>query len=212
MRTMRGLLVGLFAILLVSLHWTNSRAQIPQRIEGRALGGLAQQIQRVQGGSITVSPNVVDTGTSSMVTISASGFFDLSEVLEPQIGIRPSQGVSNVQIESATAQHLVLSFQLARSTIPGTRTLFIKDSHGTTVVALDLILKRGAFCEPDCQAPLVCRDNVCVSPPPSPPPFGCHPPCEDGLVCRGNRCIQLQCRPACRPTQICENGRCVIAK
>jgi hypothetical protein len=145
--------------------------------------GANPQIHQVQG-SITVAPNVVDTGTSPRVTISASGFFDLSEVTESQISIRPSQGVSQLQITGATAQHLTLSFDLAADASIGTRTLLIRNNDGATVVALDLVFRLGShICRPPCELPFRCSANVCVGPPPPPPPPQCRPPCRPGFFC-----------------------------
>jgi hypothetical protein len=87
--------------------------------------GANSQIHLAQG-SISVSPNVVETGTAPSVTITTSGLFDLSEVHPSQIGIRPSDGVSEIRIFDQTAQTLVLSFHLEADTPTGTRTLFIR--------------------------------------------------------------------------------------
>lgn len=164
-------------------------------------------IHRVQG-AVTVSPNTVETGSSPTVNINASGFFDLSQVQDSQIGIRPSQGVSGIQINGATAQTLRLSFTLAPETVTGTRTLFINNSSGTTVVALDLFLRPGAaVCAPACRDPLVCRAGVCAQ------PGGCDPPCDDGFRCNQiNRCVAIMCQPRCGSNEDCINGFCQIRR
>ena len=142
---------------------------------------------------IAVTPNVVEIGTSPRVTITASGFFDLSEVGPSQIGIRPSEGVSDIRIINQTAQRLSLSFGLAEDTPVGTRTLFIKNNSGVTVVALDLNFKLGpSICRPPCEAPSRCSNNVCVRPPPPPPPPVCNPPCRAPRVCEFGRCVLLK--------------------
>jgi hypothetical protein len=168
--------------------------------------GAAPRVQQVQG-TITVTPDTVATGGSATVTLNTSGFFDLSVITEAQIGIRPGTDVSNIQIKSQTAQHLVLSFDIADTAVPGTRTLFITNSQDETVVALDLVFKVGVnVCNPKCVSPKFCRNNVCVSP--RPPPPQCNPECDDDHRCVGGRCVDL-CQPHCRPpTPFCEGGRC----
>lgn len=185
------LLVGLVATAVLSPLVSAALAQSGERKFAfvapgevrNSLIGVNPQIHQVQG-SITVSPNIVDTGTSPRVTITASGFFDLSEVSESQISIRPSQGVSQIQITGATAQTLTLSFELAADAAVGTRTLLIKNNDGATVVALDLLLRLGPhICRPPCELPFRCSANVCVGPPPPPPPPQCRPPCRPGFFC-----------------------------
>lgn len=172
------------------------------------LGSGTQQIAFAQG-SISVFPNIVDTGTSPAVTISASGFFDLTEVQQSQISIRPSQGVSNLKITWATAQQLKLSFTLAEDAAIGVRTLLIKNNSGETIVALDLALRLGPhICRPACPSPQTCVGNVCV---------GCRPPCPEGKTCVGSVCRPPPrppiCIPPCPSIQICnEFGRCETPK
>lgn len=208
MKTPSGhrLFIGLGATAILSLFFAATAVAFVLHSGGpsRSMTGTNDLTHKVQG-SVTVSPNIVETGTSPTVTISASGFFDLSQVRESLIGIRPTQGVSNIQIESATAQRLRLSFTLAPDTVTGTRTLFINNSNGTTIVALDLELKLGAlFCQPACRDPLVCRANVCVR------PEGCNPPCDDGFSCNQfNRCVTPRCQPPCASGSVCESGRCI---
>jgi len=164
------------------------------------------------GGSISLSPTAVETGTSPTLTLTTSGFFDLSEVRPSQVGIRPNQGVSNLKIVSATAQRMVLSFDLSGDASPGTRTLFIKDQRGGTAVALDLVVKRGPnICRPECVPPQVCTNNVCKL-----PPNVCDPACTSGQVCRNNRCIPDPdfCDPPCndKTCERCVNRRCVTPR
>lgn len=162
--------------------------------------------------SISVSPSVVETGTSPTLTLTSSGFFDLSEVRVPQVGIRPDEGVLDLKITSATAQRMALSFKLSEAASPGVRTLFIKDRNGVTVVALDLVLQRGAhICRPACEPPKRCRNNQCVL-----DPDICIPDCKPCERCRNNICVALRCDPPCReganPPVICECGVCVELK
>lgn len=140
---------------------------------------------------ITVSPGVIETGTETNLTIGASGSFDLAEVGDPQISLRPNDGVTRIRIREATGQRLILSVQLERRTRTGTRTLLIKNNEGRTVVALDLVVRIGShICRPSCNAPLVCQENVCgVSSSPIQP---------------------VPCNPPCGPSQACEFGRCVV--
>lgn len=173
-----------------------------------ALASFPSALPTLAQGVITVSPNAVFTGTSSTVTLSASGFFDLSQVRASQIAIRPSEGVSVIQIVSATAQRLTISFRISEEAATGTRTLLITNSGGATVVALDLALRLGLhICRPACEATQTCRENRCV---------GCASPCQEPLVCRGNACVAppepppppppLRCTPACRPGFECREG------
>ncbi len=164
------------------------------------------------GGSISLSPTEVETGTSPTLTLTTSGFFDLSEVRLPQVGIRPNQGVSNLKIVSATAQRMVLSFDLSGDASPGTRTLFIKDRRGGTAVALDLVVRRGPnICRQECVPPRVCTNNRCQL-----PPNVCDPACTSGQVCRNNRCIPDPdfCDPPCNDKICarCVNRRCVTPR
>jgi hypothetical protein len=169
--------------------------------------GAAPLVQKVQG-VITVSPDRVATGGSATVMLSTSGFFDLSVITEAQIGIRPGNGVSNLQIKSQTAQHLTLSFDIADTAAPGIRTLFITNSQDETVVALDLVFQPGPnVCNPSCVAPKFCRNNVCVAPVQT-IPHTCNPECDEDHQCVNGRCLDL-CRPHCRaPTPFCDHGRC----
>jgi hypothetical protein len=179
----------------------------PGGARNSGLNGVDPDLHRVQG-VITLAPTVVDTGTSSRVTITASGFFDLAEVTESQISFRPGQGVSNIQIAGATAQRLVVTFDISEDAALGTRTLLIKNNAGATVVALDIAFNLGShICRPACELPQRCSGNVCV---------GCRPPCQDPLVCRGNFCVRPtppQCTPPCRPPFFCNDfGQCERAK
>jgi hypothetical protein len=78
------------------------------------------------GASITVDPGQVDIGTTATVTLFSGGFFDLSAVKLSQVGVRPGDGVSNLKIESATAQRMKLSFKISSDASIGVRTVFIK--------------------------------------------------------------------------------------
>jgi len=171
--------------------------------------GATPLVQQVQG-TITVSPNTVATGGTATVTLSTSGFFDLSQITEAQIGIRPGNDISNIQIKSQTAQHLMLSFDIADTAAAGTRTLFITNSQDETVVALDLTLNIGGnVCNPRCTSPRFCRNNVCVSSGSNPVPRKCDPACSEDDDCINGRCVD-RCQPHCRPpTPFCESGRCV---
>jgi hypothetical protein len=225
-RLLLGALAAISAVLLTSqLHAQSLRAApnvTPASEEGitevlaflnrDAAGNLRRApslLQEVQG-TISISPDIVDTGTTATVTFTTSGFFDLSQIQSAQLGIRPDDDISNIQIVRQTAQHLTLTFQIADTAGAGTRTLFITNSQGETVVALDLILKVGSsVCSPHCVSPKFCSNNVCVSPPPPPPPPRvCNPDCDpDSERCVNGRCVS-QCTPRCRPGQFCDHGRC----
>jgi hypothetical protein len=155
------------------------------------------KIQEAQA-TISVTPDTVDTGSSPSVTLNSAGFFDLSQVTASQIGLRPGDGVSNIQIVSQTAQHLTLSFQLADAATPGVRTLFINNGSGATLVALDLTLRLGAnVCIPACGPSQICMSNRCEDRPP--PPVSCSPKCDDDFQdCVNGKCVNYTCTPSCR--------------
>jgi hypothetical protein len=158
-------------------------------------------IQLVQG-MISVTPNTVDTGATSTVTITTSGFFDLSQVTVSQIQLRPADGISNFAITEQSAQHLALSFDVADTAAPGTRTLSISNSSGGPSVALDLTLKLGAnVCIPNCVSPAVCQNNQCVT---HVPPPQCNPACEGESSCVNGRCVD-SCNPHCTGGMVCVN-------
>lgn len=195
-----------------------ARISLPMRVglslafaKNSDLGYAGPAFEHAQG-SISVSPSTVETGTSPTLTLSTSGFFDLSEVAPSQVGIRPSEGILDLQIKSATAQRMELAFKLSDAAAPGTRTLFIKDRNGVTVVALDLVVKLGAHvCRPACEPPKHCRDNQCIL-----DPNICTPGCEPCQRCRNNVCADLRCNPPCKgttvsPPEFCECGLCVPA-
>ena len=177
----------------------------------------------IPGGSITVTPTAVDTGETAVVTLSSSGFFDLAEVRESQISIRPNDNVTNLRIVWATAQQLRLSFQIAPEAQTGPRSLLIKNNAGATVVAVDIAFQPGPhICHPACQSPQTCENNVCT---------GCSPPCGEnercegticrpvfhcdrtscpiGLICKNDRCVQpRRCDPPCGTAHFCDDGIC----
>lgn len=174
---------------------------------GSLAAGARPLVHPVQG-TISISPDTVDSGGSASVTFTTSGFFDLSQVKIGQIGIRPDDDISNLKIERQSAQHLTLSFQIAGTAAQGIRTLFITNSQGDTVVALDLTVNVGpGVCNPQCTSPNVCRNNVCVSSTPI-PVRQCRPACDDDHNCVNGRCVD-RCTPHCGgTTPFCEDGRC----
>jgi hypothetical protein len=151
-------------------------------------------------GSITVAPAVVNTGGQATVTLTSSGFFDFSEVLESQISVRPANGISNVKIVWASAQQLRLSFNVAEdATTDQVRALLIKNNAGATIVALDLAFRLGTnICRPACVAPQRCDNNVCI---------GCSPACAAGERCEGTVCRRADACP-CSVGAFCDNGVC----
>jgi hypothetical protein len=157
-------------------------------------------IQLAQG-VISVTPNTVNTGASNTVTITTSGFFDLSQVTPSQIQVRPADGVSNFAITGQSAQHLALSFDVADTAVAGTRTLSISNSSGGPSVALDLTLQLGPnVCNPSCVSPAYCQSNQCVTP--TPPPPDCNPACEGSSTCKYGQCVD-KCSPHCGVGKVC---------
>ena len=175
------------------------------------------------GGAITVTPAVVDTGETATVTLSSSGFFDLADVQDGQISIRPNDSVTNPRIVSATAQRLTLSFQIAPDARPGFRSLLIRNNAGATIVAVDIAFHLGPHvCRPACQSPQRCENHVCTG---CSPPCGdnercegtvCQPvsrcdppPCSIGFICKNDRCVRpRRCNPPCQIGQFCNDGVC----
>ena len=179
------------------------------RDAARSLAAPATPLVHPVQGTIGISPDAVDSGGPASVTFTASGFFDLSQVRVGQMGVRPADDISSLKIVSQTAQHLTLSFQVAATAVAGVRTLFITNSQGDTVVALDLTVNVGpGVCTPQCTSPNVCSNNVCV--PPSTPPVvhQCTPACDNDHNCVGGRCVDF-CTPHCSgATPFCDGGRC----
>jgi len=163
-------------------------------------GAKADSPIQLAQGTISVTPTTVDTGATSTVTITTSGFFDLSQVKPSQIQLRPADDVSNFTITEQSAQHLVLSFDVADIAAPGTRTLSISNSSGGPSVALDLTLKLGPnVCNPSCVAPAYCQSNQCVT---NTPPAQCNPACEGSSTCKNGQCVD-DCNPHCGFGQAC---------
>ena len=147
------------------------------------------------------------------MTLTSSGFFDLSQINVGRIGVRPADGISGIAIVSQSAQHLTLSMLIAGTATAGTRTLFILNSQDETVVALDLTLNVGQnVCNPSCTSPAICRNNTCVTPPPPTPPPVCNPACDEEATCVSrNQCVD-RCSPHCGAGLVCRGGRCVRAQ
>jgi len=84
------------------LAFAAGSTSLTRGVKADSLIQLAQSV-------ISVTPNTVNTGASNTVTITTSGFFDLSQVTPSQIQLRPADGVSNFAITEQSAQHLALS-------------------------------------------------------------------------------------------------------
>src|SRR6266545_4173754 len=91
-----------------------------------AIGLLCLLVSAAQAQApLSVTPKTVKTGTSPALTVSSTGFFDLSQVSASQISIAPGQGVSGLRVSNPTAQSLILSFDLASGASTGQRSLNI---------------------------------------------------------------------------------------
>src|SRR5262245_29042936 len=99
----RGDVILLCVILVSVLSGWQSQAAPTER--------TPQLLRQVQA-SFSIAPSSVGTGSTAEVRITAPGSLDLGAVQESQIVFRPSDGISNVRIVSASAQQLTLSFKI----------------------------------------------------------------------------------------------------
>jgi hypothetical protein len=147
-----------------------------------ALLVLLMSMTAAQQPPIGVSPRDVKPGTSPTLTISSSGFLDLSQVSASQVGIEPSDGVSNLRVGNASPQSLSLSFDLAASAAPGARALSI--SVNDVTVSVRVLVDDPQVCRPACSPPRpVCDDGICVR-----LPHACMPRCVSPKVCDDGVC------------------------
>jgi hypothetical protein len=182
-------LAGLGALVFMSILLPAAQAQAP----------------------LSVAPKTVKTGTSPALTVSSTGFFDLSQISTSQVAITPGDGISGLRISNPSAQSLILSFDLASTASVGQRTLSI--SVDDVTVSLKLAVERGPPppCSPqNCRAPSTCVSGVCTAPPRREcGPSNCRPPrqCNDEGAC----VRPPVCNPACRPPKECQPGnRCAL--
>jgi hypothetical protein len=155
-----------------------------------------------------ITPKSVKAGTSPVLTVNSSGFFDLSQVPASQISVSPATGVSNIRVSNATPQSANVTFDLASTAPVGQRMLVINAAD--VMVSIKLLVEAGAVpvCSPrNCLAPRVCEGNACVLP--ACGPSNCRPPkaCNDDGFCT----TPPVCNPRCKPPKECKPGnRCEL--
>jgi hypothetical protein len=113
-----------------------------------------------------------------MLTVSSSGFFNLSKVNASQIAITPDKDISNIQVSKATPRRLTLSFDAGN---------FSTGDHTLTINANDVAVsvKFSIAAKPD--------RNACTP--------ACRPPRTDCV--EGACLLPVRCTPSCPPTQMC---------
>jgi hypothetical protein len=156
---------------------------------------------------LSVSPNTVKPGATPVVTtltVSSTGFFDLSQVRASQIGINPRDGISNIQVGNAAPRQMTLSFTLAGNAAAGDRSLSFTVDEVTISLKLKVVRDQPVCSPRNCAPPKTCEGGVCVAPKcdesTCSKPRTCH-----GFICRLGRV----CTPRCRNDQFCDDGRCV---
>jgi hypothetical protein len=140
---------------------------------------------------LSVSPGTVEAGGSPTLTVSSSGFFNLSKVNASQIAITPDKDISNIQVSKATPRRLTLSFDAGN---------FSTGDHTLTINANDVAVsvKFSIAAKPD--------RNACTP--------ACRLPTPD---CVGGRCLRpVRCEPKCPSDKRCvrvgasDAGRCAF--
>jgi hypothetical protein len=113
---------------------------------------------------ISIFPREIKAGTSPTLTITSSpSFINLGQLNAPQLEVSPATDVTNLRIMSATADRLLLSFDVAKTAV-GDRTLNINLSDDV-VVTIKLFLERDPLiCSPNCVAPRICQHGICELP------------------------------------------------
>ena len=124
-------------------------------------------------------PSVTAGQQNATLTLCTNGTIDLSLVTNPaQIGVRPKGFISNIKIIDSFPQKLIFQTDVAPSAEAGLWTLFVNDTSGHEVIALNFFI-------------------TSVSPPPGECPPGhakCTTSCPKGQVCLpgsgGVKCCQ----------------------
>ena len=127
---------------------------------------------------ISISPKSIETGKSSTITVSSSGFFDLSKVTASEVSVNPNSGISNIQVGNATPQSLAVTLDVAARAAAGTRMLSINANDVIVSMRLAVTQSRDPnVCHPACRPPRSCEDGKCVR------PVSCNPRCVSPKVC-----------------------------
>jgi len=126
---------------------------------------LSFPISPAEAQPINISPKTVNAGTSPTLTISSSAsFLNLSQVSAAQLDINPRDAISNIQIKNATAERLVLSFDVASTALGGDRALVIKITDDVNVSIRFVVVRDPNVCSPECRPPARCESGVCKLP------------------------------------------------
>lgn len=151
---------------------------------------------------ISIVPKSVKAGTTATLTVTSTGFFDLTQITAAQFSVNPSAGVTNLQVSNASPQNLTLSFDVSSKASPGQRTLSIDANDVVLSLKLTVEAAVQACSASNCRPPRKCDNGVCITPVCS--TINCHAP----DFCDGDKCVR-GCRPACRPPKrFCDNGTC----
>jgi hypothetical protein len=118
--------------------------------------------------AVSGSPPLVTAGQPATLTLCTNGTIDLSLVTNPaQIGVRPKGFISNIKIIDAFPQKLIFTTDVAPSAEAGLWTLFVNDTSGHEVIALNFFITApsGGCNLGNCPSPKVCSaDGQCVVP------------------------------------------------
>lgn len=156
---------------------------------------------------VVLSPNTVQDGTTTELTLAANGTVDLSSVQPGPMNQNNSFGInaqnladngeiSTPTVITQTAQVLTFSIKISPNAKTGVRTLYVTDSGGREVVALEITLIAAELvCNPPCALGSVCQNGFCKVVHPKCGPGGTCPPgqtCVNGLICVKS-CVGVSC-------------------
>ena len=137
---------------------------------------------------ISIDPKTVQTGTSPTITVSSSGFFDLSKVTASQVSVNPGAGISNIRVSNGTPRSMSVSLDVSAKAASGERMLSISADDVIVSVKLSVTGRRDPnVCRPPCRFPNRCEDGACVPPPPH-----CNPRCVPPKICVQNNVCELK--------------------
>jgi hypothetical protein len=164
--TSRTLLRAGFA-LAVFCSWPPG-ASIGQTVSPAATVALTPDSATQVCPAVSGSPPSVTAGQPATLTFCTNGTIDLSLVTNPaQIGVRPKGFISNIKIIDAFPQKLIFTTDVAPSAEAGLWTLFVNDTSGHEVIALNFFITApsGGCNLSNCPPPKVCSaDGQCVVP------------------------------------------------
>jgi hypothetical protein len=153
-RFLINLLVAAFPVL--ALHGAHAQSQPP----------------------ISISPQSVGADSFPNITVTSSGFLDLSKVSASDVTITPAAGIDSISVGNQSAQSVLVSFHVARTAKLGERTLSI-GAQGITVSLKFSVARQQpppSACVPGCLFPRTCSEGEgeCVL---------CQPKCTSAHEC-----------------------------